>query len=430
MHNIMGKEIAELPNLKSMELKKHVAVIHSNSNISLLQRKISNALLFHAYETLLTKDEHEIQISQLTKLIGYDSHDHKKIKQSLMDLLATVIEWNIVDGDKIDKSNTWNASSIIADASITGSTCSYSYSNKMRKLLYHPSMYGRLNMHVLAKFQSSYGLALYENCNRYQDIGQTPWFDLEKFRKLMGVEDDKYKIFRDFKVRVLDKAVEEVNKFSSLSVEPQLKKINRKVIAIQFLIKRIRDIDIKATNIKLAEKGLSEVLKDYYGFSAKQISDVLGQFDENYIIEKIKLVESSPSYIAGKIKNLGKYLLSALNDDYQPIKSSKKKKEGDDKKAPKSKSLQYKKYVRNTIFLELDKSPESDKEMFLEEFVGHIKLTVFYSQYVRDGLKDVLVEDQFIKYVMNRENWLTKNILQYDKWIETACLALEETEIS
>lgn len=68
--------------------------------------------------------------------------------------------------------------------------------------------------------------------------------------------------------------------------------------------------------------------------------------------------------------------------------------------------------------------------MFLEEFVGHIKLTVFYSQYVRDGLKDVLVEDQFIKYVMNRENWLTKNILQYDKWIETACLALEETEIS
>lgn len=414
----MGKEIAEIPNFKSMELKKHVAVIHSNSNISLLQRKISNALLFHAYETLLTKDEHEIQISQLTRLIGYDSHDHKKIKQSLMNLLATVIEWNIVDGDKIDQNNTWNASSIIADASITGSTCSYSYSNKMRKLLYHPSMYGRLNMHVLAKFQSSYGLALYENCNRYQDIGQTPWFDLEKFRKLMGVEDDKYKIFRDFKVRVLDKAVEEVNKFSSLIVEPQLKKINRKVVSVQFLIQRIRDVDIEATKNKLAEKGLHEVLKVNYGFSDKQILDILKQFDENYITEKIKLVESSPSYMAGKIKNLGKYLLSALNDDYQPIKSSKKKKEDNDKKIPQNKLLQYKKYVRNAIFLELNKTTESDKGVFLDEFVGHIKHSVFYSQYVRDGLKDILVEDQFIKYVMNKQNWLTKNILQYDKWIE------------
>ena len=415
----MGKEIAEFPNFKSMELKKHVAVIHSNSNISLLQRKISNALLFHAYETLLTKDEHEIQISQLTRLIGYDSHDHKKIKQSLMNLLATVIEWNIVDGDKIDQNNTWNASSIIADASITGSTCSYSYSNKMRKLLYHPSMYGRLNMHVLAKFQSSYGLALYENCNRYQDIGQTPWFDLDKFRKLMGVEDNKYKIFRDFKVRVLDKAVEEVNKFSTLIVDPQLKKINRKVVSVQFLIKRIRDIDIESTKNKLAEKGLHEVLKVYYGFSAKQIVDVLGEFDENYITEKIKLVESSPSYKAGKIKNLGKYLLSALNDDYQSIKSSKNKKEGDDKKIPQNKLLQYKKYVRNAIFLEFDKAQDNDKGMFLDEFVGHIKHSVFYSQYVRDGLNNILVEDQFIKYVLNKQNWLTKNIMQYDKWIET-----------
>ena len=76
------------------------------------------------------------------------------------------------------------------------------------------------------------------------------------------------------------------------------------------------------------------------------------------------------------------------------------------------------KYVRNAIFLELNKTTESDKGVFLDEFVGHIKHSVFYSQYVRDGLKDILVEDQFIKYVMNKQNWLTKNILQYDKWIE------------
>jgi len=412
----MGKELAELPNLRSMDLKKHVAVIHSNSNISLLQRKISNALLFHAYETLLTKDEHEIQISQLTKLIGYDSHDHKKIKQSLMDLLATVIEWNIVDGDKVDKNGTWNASSIIADASITGSTCSYSYSNKMRKLLYHPSVYGRLNMQVQAKFQSSYGLALYENCNRYQDIGQTPWFELEKFRKLMGVEESKYKIFRDFKVRVLDKSIEEVNKFSSLIVVPKLKKINRKVIAVQFLINRPKHMDIEATNNKIAGKGLPDLLKDCYGFSKKQITDVLAQYNESYITEKITLVESSASFIAGKIKNLGKYLLSALNDDYQPAKSTTQKKQGADKKALKNNSQQYQQYVRNAVFVEFNKSAKSVKNKLLEEFELHIKKTIYFPQYVKDGVKNILVEDQLITYLINKESWLSNNILPYETW--------------
>ena len=40
---------------KALELKKHVAVIHSSNKLTLLQRKIANALLFNAYEELLTR---------------------------------------------------------------------------------------------------------------------------------------------------------------------------------------------------------------------------------------------------------------------------------------------------------------------------------------------------------------------------------------
>lgn len=406
-----------------MELKKHVAVIHSNSKISLLQRKISNALLFHAYDDLLTKDEHQIQVSTLTKLIGYDSHDHKRIKQSLMDLLATVVEWNIVDGDKIDKNGTWNASSIISDASISGSLCSYSYSNKMRNLLHHPSVYGRLNMQVQALFQSSYGLALYENCNRYQDIGQTPWFELDKFRKLMGVDDDKYKIFRDFKSRVLDKSVEEVNKYSSLIVEPVLRKINRQVVAIQFLIKKNNCIEVKCVDAKLEQNSLLSILKDDYAFSQKQIRDLCTTFEEHYIHEKIKLVESSPSFISGKIKNLGKYLLCALNDDYQPIKNAIQNNQKKDMKTDDNKLSLYQQYVRNIIFMALDNSDGHDRSVFFEGFERYIKKTMYAHLYAQDGLKNILVEDQFIKYVLNKKNWLTINILPYSQWMDESIVA-------
>ena len=136
----------------------------------------------------------------------------------------------------------------------------------MRKLLYHPNVYGRLSLEIQAKFQSGYGLALYENCNRYQDIGKTPWFELEKFRKLMGVDDNKYKIFRDFKTRVLDKSVEEVNKHSTLIVEPKLKKINRKVVAIQFAINKSNK-KFEETIKTLESSSISTLLKNNYGLS-------------------------------------------------------------------------------------------------------------------------------------------------------------------
>ena len=193
---------------KPYELKKNVGAIHSCSRLTLVQRKIANALLYNAYNHLLDANEHRIHISELCELIGYNSNDYKKIKQSLVALISTVIEWNLVDKEREREEGVWNASAIIADASIDGSICIYSYSNKMRQLLHRPEMYGRLNMQVQSKFKSTYGIALYENCIRFQNIKQTPWFEISMFRKLMGVDEEKYIIFRDFKRRVLDKAIQ------------------------------------------------------------------------------------------------------------------------------------------------------------------------------------------------------------------------------
>ena len=52
------------------ELKKHAATIHCSNSLSLLQRKITNALMYHAYKELMSK-RHEITVKQLCRLIGY-----------------------------------------------------------------------------------------------------------------------------------------------------------------------------------------------------------------------------------------------------------------------------------------------------------------------------------------------------------------------
>jgi plasmid replication initiation protein len=395
-----------LERKKHVELKKHVATIHSTNKLSLLQRKISNALLFNAYDELLEKDEHQVHIGELCRIIGYNSNDHKIIKRALVELLSTVLEWNLVDGEKLDgnEKGIWNASSIIADASIEGAICIYSYSNKMKKLLYHPELYGRLNMAVQAKFQSSYGLALYENCIRYQNIGQTPWFDLLQFRKLMGIEEGKYKIFRDFKTRVLDKAVEEVNKYSPIQINPQLRKESRQVKAIQFRIKKSKKLSVaESASVSIKQLNLSKTLKEIFGLSKKQISEVLATHEESYIQQKIALIESSSSWQAGKIKNLARFLLSALKDDYQATRSSVDRL---DKKAHRSKQgdLAFKEQQRWLEAIEkdysayrtriIDQAIESlavaEKKKFMDKFLQYsaksIKtvLKLQYSKYTKE----------------------------------------------
>jgi plasmid replication initiation protein len=421
-----------LKSQKVLELKKHVAVIHSSNKLSLIQRKIANALLFNAYDELQEKDEHAIHIIKLCELIGYDSKDYKSIKRALVNLLSTVLEWNLVDGERLDKEGVWNASSIIADASIDGAMCNYSYSNKMRKLLFRPNMYGRLDMQVQARFQSGYGLALYENCNRFQDIGQTPWFNLEKFRKLMGVEDGKYRVFRDFKTRVLDKAVEEVNKYSSLVISHQLRKQNRKVTSIQFLIRKANVMSIGSpySDSALESEGLTDILKSRFGFSLKQITETTELYEEEYIRSKIDLIQSSPSFLNGKVKNLARYLMKALQDDYQPSKKSTvANKTGNASNLVKQTNkthinveelTKFKRFQDKELFGLFNELPEQSRLTVLKKFEKFLP-GLYHDVYLRKGLTDILVQDQLCIFLRQMNHSLVDKLSTYEMHVNTKC---------
>lgn len=401
---------------KTAELKKHVAIIHSSNKLTLLQRKIANALLFNAYKDLQEKDEHTIHISKLCDIIGYDSHDHKTIKKALINLISTVLEWNLVDGERLDKEGVWNASSIIAGASIQGSICNYSYSIQMRRLLYRPNLYGRLDMSVQAKFQSTYGLALYENCNRFQDIGQTPWFTIANFRKLMGVEDGKYKIFRDFKNRVLDKAIEEVNQYSALEIIPKLRKQNRQVISIQFLIRKSK------MSMPLSDHhDCMNTLKKQFSFSEKQVSDVVMKYGEKYIKEKIQLVLSSASYQAGKVKNLTRYLMSALRDDYQIANTGAAEARNPvavvhQKKLDIGLQTQFRRFEEDHLFALFNSLPDKQKNSIISKFDKFL-VGVYNQVFQRDGFKNVLIREQLTIYLKKINHSLVNHLPSYDDWV-------------
>lgn len=428
---------------RNIELKKHVSTIHCSNVLSLLQRKIANGLLYHAYDDLLIKEEHHISIKELCTLIGYDSHDYQSIKRALVDLLSTVIEWNIIEEGLPERETQWNASAIIADASIKGSHCTYSYSNRMRQLLYMPTVYGRINLSIQARFKSSYGLALYENVIRYQNLQQTPWFELAVFRKLMGVLPGKYAIFRDFKRRVLDKAMEEVNRLTRLVVYVDIKRQQRSVVALRFLIDHVPQSAAVASELPASygERGdgtLSRRLNKDFGLNSQQISKITRDYAASYIREKLEMIEMSGSYRTGKIINLARYLIHALADDYRLPHSSQQKiqqraqQQMEDKKQQqivdkKQQQLKkgYQEYRQCFLSTTLSSLSETHQKTIQIAFMQHIdRVDILKRLFQKEGFNHTMVAMEYRKFVRQNYAELFIEQLSFTNFCKTTCDAL------
>jgi plasmid replication initiation protein len=324
----MGKNVTDVGLKKdsTTELKKHAATIHCSNTLSLLQRKISNALLYHAYQELMAKEEHEISVKQLCRLIGYQGNNHAVIKDALRELISTVIEWNLIDAQT--GVENWTASSIIASVSIQGPHCYYAYSPRMKQLLHSPSMFGKIDLIIQSHFRSSYGLALYENCIRYRGLPYTKWFEMDLFKKLMGVPPGMYGVFRDFKRRVLDKAVDEVNTYSDLVIAAECIREGRKVARVRFKLKErakkarlglIKEpVKRKKPPAASLDQPLIGKLTEEFGLSQEQIQQLMKEHDMAFLQEKMQVIETSKAYQSGKVSNVSGLLLSAVRDDYKP----------------------------------------------------------------------------------------------------------------
>lgn len=306
------------------ELKKHAAMIHCVNSLSLLQRKISNVLLYHAYPSLQTQEEYEVTMDYLCKLLGITTRNYDALKTALRTLVQTVLEWNIVSDDTGEED--WTATTVLASVRIKNGLCYYAYSPRMRALLSSPSIYGKINLLVQSRFRSSYGLALYENCARYRGISGTKSFKIEEFRKLMGLPDDQYPIFRDLKKRVIDKAVDEVNLHSDMRIESQLRRAGRRVISIKFLISdRPRMPKLKSEallespqNAQQENSIIRHQLCKEFKINELVADKLLNDYSTDYIQEKIGVVLMSSAFKNRKIHDVAGYLVAAIKDNYQP----------------------------------------------------------------------------------------------------------------
>jgi plasmid replication initiation protein len=89
-----------------------------------------------------------------------------------------------------------------------------------------------------SNLNSVYSVRLYELLIQWKTAGKTPVFELSLFRGQMGLNDGEYKAMCDFKKRVLDLAVNEINEKTDLTVSYTQEKKGRLIHGFKFTVKQ------------------------------------------------------------------------------------------------------------------------------------------------------------------------------------------------
>lgn len=89
----------------------------------------------------------------------------------------------------------------------------------------------------VSQLTSRYATRLYELLVAWRSTGQTPIFEISEFRQQLGVADDEYTRSDNFKRRVLDIAISQINSFTDIKVKPEQHKTGRSISGYSFSFK-------------------------------------------------------------------------------------------------------------------------------------------------------------------------------------------------
>lgn len=237
-------EVSLLPAEDSALLRKAVntlAIVPKSGKITVLGRKTYNVLLYQAQDQGLEKEVFMAPLEAVIIGLDYDSNDQALIKKHLRAMVSTTVEWQ---SPTTGEGSSWNVSGLLAHARLFKEYgqvwVEWSYAVNLKQELLEPTVFARLRLEIISQLRSHAGVALYEICMRYKEIGRTArqawrwWYPVlsgnppsEKSAKLE---------YRIFKRDTLKPAIAEINAITDIDIELVEHKQGRAIGEIQFRI--------------------------------------------------------------------------------------------------------------------------------------------------------------------------------------------------
>jgi len=227
--------------LKSIKKRERMILIKEPSsfilgkyNLDLVTLKVL-ALLF----TKINKDDkdftqYEIEVKEISEYLGKEYGEiYNVIKKKFLKLLDVKIE--------LEDENTWKAFTLVVDPVLEkgNGIIKFYLSPNFLKLIKNSLHYVKYNSYVLAYLNSAYALRLYKILKdrleiqaKYNTLNYK--VSLKKLRELLQIPNSY--LYANIKQKVLNKAKEEINKYTDIRIDFIEHKKGRKVDEIEFIV--------------------------------------------------------------------------------------------------------------------------------------------------------------------------------------------------
>lgn len=301
---VTGKEVVVQSN----------ALIDSFKRIKLRELKLFSFLISKVNPQKPNDMRFRITIKELAKAIGVEStesiyRDVRFIVKNLMGKVITIYgqengQRTVTDIPLLSYSKYWVEEGY-ADVEISPYLAPYII-NLHREF----TQYKLSNIICLS---SSYAIRIYEMLKKQETIGSRTFY-IDELKKILGLSK-KFEKFKDFRVRVLDIAQREINQKTDLEVSYTPKKAGKKVVAIEFDIKKKEQTEstkVAYINPNISSENVQKLMD--FGFTIKDIMNMLDYLTNAEAAEAIAAAEEQIE--KGKTRNKKALIRTALREKW------------------------------------------------------------------------------------------------------------------
>jgi len=386
---------------KSVVLKP-TGTVHITNNLSLIERKLLNAVIYDSQQSCFQHGERGISLRDVFTLLGLPTSENREvIKTALRTLVSTPIEWNTLGQDKIQE---WGICTFLQSGKIRQGQMLYRLNDELVDKINTPTLFAKIQLLIQSQIKKRHALALYEfmidHLSRTRvDKAIIEAVPLDHLKKVIGADGVTSEVFKFFNRDILKPSIREINKHTELQVDCTLVRNSRAVVAISFNVEKNDCYPIKS-DLDMSE-GIEEKreLQDiliYKGISKHKAKFLFKKYDYDRI--RGNIYEMEKVIAGGKIiKNIPAYLVRAIEDDYRQNLSQEQQQSQDEMQKIKDAQQTAKNHQQAQKMLQQDFSEfktsrfwkyfNQREDQLKSEMEESLKGSIFLSIYKKDGLK-------------------------------------------
>ena len=305
-----------------------IAIRPKRGRLTLLSRRIYNALLYHSQRQGVDEPVYKLTLSELIGDARFNSNNTELLKSHLRDMQATTIEWSTSSSSL----KRWVSSQLLGTVTIEeqgrGRPCivTWRYPDEIKERLVKPHQYTRVLLEMSSQMRSYSAAVLYEIGARYltspgrlsmrEDV---VWWAAV----LTGRSDIKEVDYRFLKRDVISKALAEIDALcEDFGLELIEHKRGRKIEEIQFrVVPKVQQRlgDISAANRNVFDLELVARLIAL-GLKQDEAQDLYATTDEGQIRATLDHVDQRLRNAAmPELKSPAAYFKDALKKGYAGV---------------------------------------------------------------------------------------------------------------